>query len=389
MIRAQRENLHAVRAVPLLLWAALLVALLGACPLTAHARFDEVANSFPAAQELGSFDDPIYGSDLPDGNYKVQARTTSSMCIFYTNPADAEARDSKEQAILMVNGGRMTAVFYISRAYNYLYLGTQEEAAALTNADGTDASNYIAGDPNEGYVPHLFTMDVSALNVPITFASYSGGNNGNENGVWYTREAVFGMSREEFVQIKRDAQGSEDDGGDGGQPDSEPSGSDQPAPDDEPEGPSVPEESDGSAQNEDSQEDNRAPQVALDTDNINTSGDDSGGGGNAEQVSENTSEDRANADDATPVSASAIGQRGIRMLAVDGELTLDLDIDEGEDEQEEVERGLAPSQILMLVIIGLFVAGIASRILVFRAGFDRGNAAVGSLRPTTRGPSAT
>ena len=160
----------ASRAALAALFVCAVLALSYAFPSSAYGYFNEAATSFPASQDLGTYDDPIVGSQLPDGNYRVTARTTSSMCIFYTNPANAEARDSKEQAILMVNGGSMTAVFYVSKAYNYLYMGTQEQAAAATNADGTDPSQYMVGDPPEGYVPHLFTMSVPSLNTPITFA---------------------------------------------------------------------------------------------------------------------------------------------------------------------------------------------------------------------------
>ena len=185
-----------------------------ACPVfvreQAFATFRDVADSYPAAQELGSYGKPISGSELPDGAYQVGARTTSRMCILYTNPADAEARDSKEQAIVSVSGGSLVAVFYISRAYNYIYIGTQEQAAAATNKQGTDASAYIAGDPDSGYVPHLFTIPIPALNEPITIATYSGGNNGLEGGVWYTRQVVFTMSDAQLKQIKADAKAEEE-----------------------------------------------------------------------------------------------------------------------------------------------------------------------------------
>ena len=171
---------------------------LALCSQQAHAAFNDVADSFPAAQELGSYGSIITGSDLPDGTYQVGARTTSRMCILYTDPANAEARDSKEQAIVIAEGGELTAVFYISKAYTHLYLGTQEEAAAQTNEDGTDASAYIAGDPDEGYVPHMFTLPISALNDPITVSTYSGGDKGLEKGKWYTREVVFKMTDAEL-----------------------------------------------------------------------------------------------------------------------------------------------------------------------------------------------
>ncbi len=167
-------------------------------PPAAHAKFNDTTDYFPAAQEIGSYGAPILGSQLPDGTYKVGARGTSRMCILYTNPEDAEARDSKEQAIINVSNGNITALFYISKAYTHLYMGTQEQAAAATNADGTDASAYIAGDPDEDYVPHLFIISIPALNEPITISTYSGGDHGIEQGKWYTRQFVFTMTDDEL-----------------------------------------------------------------------------------------------------------------------------------------------------------------------------------------------
>ena len=170
-------------------------------PGMAHATFRDVADSFPAAQDLGEYQAPITGDKIPDGTYQIGARTTSRMCIMYTNPADAEARDSKEQAVLSVSGGSMTVLFYISKAYTHLYMGTQEEAVAATNAEGTDASAYIAGDPDEGYVPHLFAISVPALNSPMTISTFSGGDHGIEEGRWYTRQVVFTMTEAELQSI--------------------------------------------------------------------------------------------------------------------------------------------------------------------------------------------
>ncbi len=169
-----------------------------AFPGPAYAKFNETTDSFPAAQDLGSFDAPIQGSQIPDGTYKVGARGSSRMCIMYTNPDDAEARDSKEQAVISVSGGNITALFYLSKAYTHIFWGTQEQAAAATNADGTDASAYIAGDPSEGYVPHMFALSVPALNEPITISTYSGGDHGLEEGKWYTRQFVFTMTEAEL-----------------------------------------------------------------------------------------------------------------------------------------------------------------------------------------------
>ena len=335
----------------------LLATLSGVFPSKAQAWFNDTANSFPATQGLGTFDDPIVGSQLPDGTYKVKARTTSSMCIMYTNPADTELRDpnSKEWAIISVDNGRITAVFYISRAYNYLYMGTQEEAAASTNADGTDASNYIAGDPPEGYVAHLFYMDVPALNVPITFSSYSGGLNGLENGVWYTREVVFGMSMAEYEQIIADWRQQQE-------PESEPQPESEPEPDQQPE------ESSG----------DQGQQAVLEPENVNASNGNQGdaqNGGSAQ-----TADDQANTQEqgsgqtAGQTVPQTGGMRGVKMNIVSpNELTLDIEVDPDSVQRsdEELALGLSPRQIIALVVVGLLIAGVLARVLVFHAGYER------------------
>lgn len=203
----KRVSLAAITAMGLAVFA---LAVAFAFPGVAHATYRDVADSFPAAQDLGEYGAPISGDRIPDGTYKIGARTTSRMCIMYTNPADAEARDSKEQAILSVSGGSMTALFYISKAYTHIYMGTQEEAAAATNADGTDASAYIAGDPDEGYVPHLFAIPVSSLNAPMTIATFSGGDHGAAEGRWYTRQVVFTMSEDELQKAIAGTQQTEE-----------------------------------------------------------------------------------------------------------------------------------------------------------------------------------
>ena len=193
-------------------FAFVLAAAMFAFPGAAHAKFNDMTDSFPAAQDLGAYGAPIAGDQLPDGTYKVGARGTSRMCIMYTNPEDAEARDSKEQAIISVEGGNITALFYLSKAYTHIYFGTQEQAAAATNEDGTDASAYIGGDPPEGYVPHLFAISVPALNEPITISTYSGGDHGLEEGKWYTRQFVFTMTEDELAAAIAGGQAEEPQG---------------------------------------------------------------------------------------------------------------------------------------------------------------------------------
>ncbi len=119
----------------------------------------------------------------------------------YADPSAAGARKSKERATISVENGIITARFYLSNPYTHIYIGTAEDAAAVTNEDGDDASAYVAGDPDAGYTPHFFALPISALNEPITIATFSGGYKGVEEGMWYTRQVVFSMSDDEYLAI--------------------------------------------------------------------------------------------------------------------------------------------------------------------------------------------
>ena len=169
----------------------------------AHAYFNRATDQYYAAQDLAAYGAPIYGDQLPDDVYTVSAISDSNMCNLYSEQAgDA----SKYQAKVIVSEGSMTAVFYTSGRYNYIYPGTMEDAAGATNADGTDASAYYAGDPEFGYVRHGFAIPIPGLNVPMTIATYSGGyEEGAERslveGMWWTRQVVFCMTDEEFQAI--------------------------------------------------------------------------------------------------------------------------------------------------------------------------------------------
>ena len=326
----------ASRAALAALFVCAVLALSYAFPSSAYGYFNEAATSFPASQDLGTYDDPIVGSQLPDGNYRVTARTTSSMCIFYTNPANAEARDSKEQAILMVNGGSMTAVFYVSKAYNYLYMGTQEQAAAATNADGTDPSQYMVGDPPEGYVPHLFTMSVPSLNTPITFASYSGGNNGNEAGKWYTRQVVFGMTTAEYQQIVMESRQQDE-------PEQQDPGQD-------------------SSQDQSGQQDQQAN---LNPNNVNTSENE----GNLNQQEENQTQQSESDDQKQTAQGSE--KRGVKMVIVNPDINVDIEASEAEEQSPEDGFKLTLGQVLALVVVGLLAIGIVAKIGIFKRGCDQ------------------
>ncbi len=327
----------------------------------AYATFAQTGQA-SAEQDLGSFDDPIFGDQIPDGTYQVTARTSSSMCIFYLDPADADARESKEQAIISVDNGNITGIFYISKMYNYLYMGTKEEAAAATNAEGTDASAYIAGDPSEGYVPHLFTMPVPALNYPITFASFSGGE-GNERGVWYTRTVVFGMSAAELEAIVANAAGEPSEP----EPEPQPENTTEESSEQEPEYAGE----DSSGEDETSAPEEETVQPELTTDNINT-GEEGDGTGEAGAQSGGSSEKDASGDSATDAgNSTAVGMKATRMSIAGVGGSIDIDLEEP-DEPEEVDLPLLTArQILGLFWLGLLIAGVVIRVVLFNRGYDR------------------
>lgn len=195
-------------------------------PGTALGSFKDFDTTHPAEQDLGTYGEPLYASDIPEGTYVVPARTDSRMCIFYKDEADVGTSE-KEWAVLYVSGGSMSVSFYTSKMYNYLYFGSAEEAAALTNEDGTDASAYIAGDPPEGYVPHYFELSVPSLNEPIAFSSFAGGNYeiSNPRAKWYSHRVVFASTEEIEDAIARSQ--SQDEGGGGDQGGNQGPGEDQ------------------------------------------------------------------------------------------------------------------------------------------------------------------
>lgn len=165
---------------------------------SALATYAEVTDSYPASQEVSANGTVLTAAQIPDGSYSITASTSSYMCVI-------------SDCTLVVEGGSMSATFTMSRAYTRLYLGTAQEAAAQTNAAGTDDSAYYAGAPAEGYVPHVYTLPVSALNAELTLATYAGGTGTCK---WFTRTVVFNSSAqvEEAVQAGTSSAGEEDGG---------------------------------------------------------------------------------------------------------------------------------------------------------------------------------
>ncbi len=158
-------------------------------PNTAHAWFNDVTDSYPASQEVTTGGDVLTAADIPEGQYGISASSSSYMCKI-TN------------VTLTSVGGELWVTFNLSKAYNALYPGSAEEAAAATNSEGTDASNYYITEPFEGYVDRQFSILIDALNQPMPLATYSGGSKGLEDGLWYSRTVSFNSSSEVMAAVE-------------------------------------------------------------------------------------------------------------------------------------------------------------------------------------------
>lgn len=111
--------------------------------------------------------EPVYGSSLNDGTYKVSVDSSSSMFRI-------------EECELEVSGGEMTAVMTMSgTGYLYVYMGTAEEAAAAGSAE---CIPYVENSDGS----HSFTVPVEALDKGIDCAAFS-----KSKELWYARTLVF------------------------------------------------------------------------------------------------------------------------------------------------------------------------------------------------------
>ena len=112
---------------------------------------------------------PIYGRDINDGNYDVDAASSSS---FF--------RISK--AKLSVKDGKMTMRMTISsNSYKFIFLGTPEEAAAAP------LDKYIEPKDRDG--ESTFEFKLTALNKEIDCAAFS-----KKKKQWYPRKILFDAS---------------------------------------------------------------------------------------------------------------------------------------------------------------------------------------------------
>lgn len=109
---------------------------------------------------------PVYSDSLKDGTYRINVDSSSSMFKI-------------TECELTVENGSMTAVMTMGgTGYKYLFMGTEEEAAAA------DESTYIPCD--ESGEAHRFTVPVEALDKEIDCAAFS-----RKKDEWYGRVLVF------------------------------------------------------------------------------------------------------------------------------------------------------------------------------------------------------
>ena len=110
---------------------------------------------------------PVSPSELKDGTYEVEMKSSSSMF-------------KVDRCELRVENGTMQAVLYMtSQSYLYLYAGTAEEAAAASEEDYIPREN--AGDGMGSY-----TLPVEALDTGISCAAFS-----KKREKWYDRTLLF------------------------------------------------------------------------------------------------------------------------------------------------------------------------------------------------------
>lgn len=119
-------------------------------------------------EALGTDDlEPIYGSQIQDGTYPIEVKSSSSMFKI----VDCQ---------LTVADGEMSAVITLSgTGYEKLYLGTGAEA----EADSDEKCIYFVENPEGAYT---YEVPVEALDMEIDCAAWS-----IRKEQWYDRVVVF------------------------------------------------------------------------------------------------------------------------------------------------------------------------------------------------------
>lgn len=143
-------------------------------PVSAEESAASKADQVASAGEMTTVEEvveegmtPVSPSELKDGTYEVEMKSSSSMF-------------KVDRCELRVENGTMQAVLYMtSQSYLYLYAGTAEEAAAANEEDYIPRED--AGDGMGNY-----TLPVEALDTGISCAAFS-----KKRGKWYDRTLLF------------------------------------------------------------------------------------------------------------------------------------------------------------------------------------------------------
>lgn len=133
-------------------------------------EINPVAENNETAPPLEISDDgltPIDGEMILNGTYEIAVESSSSM--FQITSCKLTASMGKLTASMTMNG----------TGYLYLYMGTGEEAAKLSERE------YIAFTENENG-EHVFTVPVEALDKAITCSAFS-----KNKQKWYDRTLLF------------------------------------------------------------------------------------------------------------------------------------------------------------------------------------------------------
>ena len=194
------------RLIALLLAVGMLLGMLSACGEEAVPQASEVAekseaisvsaddteknaaktNQVASAGEMTTVEDvvedgmtPVYASELKDGTYEVEMKSSSSMF-------------KVDRCELQVENGSMQAILYMtSQSYLYLYAGTAEEAAAAEEADYIPREEAADGTGS-------FTLPIEALDAGVPCAAFS-----KKKEKWYDRTLLFradSLPQEAFLE---------------------------------------------------------------------------------------------------------------------------------------------------------------------------------------------
>ena len=148
---------------------ALLLACLSICPSHAAEGYDKTApaSETSSSKSIGKYGmTPVYGFDVKDGVYQI--KVDSSSTFFHIDEAELTVKD-----------GEMTARMTLSStSYEFIYLGTAEEAAAAPLSD------YLK--PKDVDYRSTFPFPVEALDKPIDCAAFS-----KKKDQWYNRKILF------------------------------------------------------------------------------------------------------------------------------------------------------------------------------------------------------